>query len=133
MLRAGWSLASVMALGLVACGGGSGASDAQMQKGRDMAATGALLYERNCQSCHGDHGQGTDKGPAIFNKKKLGKRFKTAQRLFDFLVKEMPKDNPGSLDVGQYWNIETFVVVASGRKLDDRLSESNAEDIKLDK
>lgn len=133
MLRADWLLALALGTCSIACGGGNGASDAQMQKGRDMAATGALLYERNCQSCHGDHGQGTDKGPGIFNKKKLGKRFKTAQGLFEFLVKEMPKDNPGSLDVGQYWNIETFVVVASGRKLEDRLSESNAEDTKLDK
>ena len=132
MLRAGWFS---FALGscVVACGGGKGASDAQMQSARDMAATGALLYERNCQSCHGDHGQGTSDGPGIFNKKKLGKRFKNAQRLFDYLAKEMPKNNPGSLDIAQYWNIETFMVVASGRKLEDRLSESNAEDTKLDK
>lgn len=133
MSRAGRLLASAVCSCVIGCGGGSGASDAQIARGRDMAATGALLYERNCQSCHGDHGQGTNAGPAIFNKKKLGKRFKNAQRLFDYLAKEMPKDNPGSLDVAQYWNIETFVVVASGRKLEDRLSESNAEDTKLDK
>lgn len=133
MMRADWLLASALSACVIGCGGTKGASDAQLEKARDASATGALLYERNCQSCHGDHGQGTDTGPSIFDKKKLGKRFKNAQRLFDFLAKEMPKDNPGSLDIAQYWNIETFVVVASGRKLDDRLSESNAEDTRLDK
>ncbi|MGC4093464.1 MAG: cytochrome c [Polyangiaceae bacterium] len=133
MVRADWLWATALAACAVACGGGSGATDASIQQGKDMAATGALLYERNCQGCHGERGEGADKGPAIFNKKKLGRRFKTAQGLFDFLVKEMPKDNPGSLDIGQYWNIETFIVVASGRKLEERLSEANAEDVKLDK
>jgi len=134
MLRADWLVMAATAACLVACGGGgSGASDAQIQKGRDAAATGALLFERNCQSCHGEHGEGTDKGPAVLDKRRLGKRFKNAQNLFDFIIKEMPKDNPGSLDIAQVWNIETFMVVASGRNLEDRLSEGNAEDTKLDK
>jgi cytochrome c len=104
-----------------------------MQTGRDVAATGGLLFERNCQSCHGEHGEGTDKGPAVLGKKRIGKRFKNAQLLFEFIEKEMPKDNPGSLDVAQCWNLVTFMVAASGKKVEDRLSESNAEDTRLDK
>ena len=44
----------------------------------------------------------------------------------------MPKDNPGSLDIGQTWNVVTFIVATHRKTIpDDRLSESNAPDVKL--
>ncbi len=117
------------------CGaGGSGASSKEIARGRNISGTGALLYERNCQHCHGENGEG-DKGPAVLGRKTLQNTdFSTAQNLFDYLAEKMPADNPGSLDIGQYWNLTTFMVATMGKKIPgDRLSESNAEDIHIKK
>jgi hypothetical protein len=52
--------------------------------------------------------------------------------LFDYVAEKMPKDNPGSLDIGQAWNVVTFIVATHRKTIpDDRLSESNAPDVKL--
>lgn len=122
----------VLSLGTTGCAGASGANEVEMANGRSQASTGALLYERNCQSCHGENGQGTDQGPAILGKKRLTKRFSNAQKLFDYVAEKMPKDNPGSLDIAQYWNLVTFIVATHRKTIpDNRLSESNAPDVKL--
>lgn len=119
------------ALGSAGCGA-AGASEAEMANGRNQAGTGALIYERSCQDCHGANGQGTKQGPAILGKKRLTKRFANAQALFDYVAQKMPKDNPGALDIGQYWNVVTFIVATHRKSIpDDRLSESNAPDVKL--
>ncbi len=109
-----------------------GATPAEMDHGKNQAATGALIYERKCQSCHGDHGQGSENAPPVLGKKRLAKRFRTAQQLYDYVAKEMPKDDPGSLDFAQTWNVVSFLVATTGRSIPDgRLSESNAEAVHL--
>lgn len=126
------SLMLWFALGTAGCGGAAGASEAEMANARNEAGTGALLYERVCQDCHGEHGEGTKQGPAILGKKRLTKKFANAQLLFDFVAEKMPKDNPGSLDIGQNWNVVTFIVATHRKHIpDDRLSEGNASDVKL--
>lgn len=126
------SLICWVAFGAVACGGAAGATEADMANARNQAGTGALLYERACQDCHGVNGDGTKQGPPILGKKRLSKKFSNAQKLFDYVAEKMPKDNPGSLDIGQYWNVVTFIVATTGKAIpDDRLSESNAADVKL--
>jgi hypothetical protein len=68
----------------------------------------------------------------VLGKKRLSRKFKNAQQLFDYIAKDMPKDNPGSLDFGQSWNVVTFIVATTGQKIpDERLSESNADRVKL--
>jgi len=127
----------ILALSIAAmgCAGAKGASTAEIAKGRNVAATGALLYERNCQHCHGENGEGGDKAPAVLGRSTLQKSsFTTAQDLFVFLADKMPADSPGSLDIGQYWNIVTFMVATMNKKIpDNRLSESNAEDVRIRK
>jgi cytochrome c len=120
-------------LGALGCGAaGAGASEAELANGRNQAATGAVIYERSCQDCHGVNGEGTDKAPAVLGKKRLTKRFANAQRLFDYVAEKMPHDSPGSLDIGQYWNVVTFIVATHRKTIpDDRLSESNADEVKL--
>ncbi len=118
---------------LSACGGARGATEAEVADGKNISATGALLYERNCASCHGERGEGGPGSPAVLGKGLYAKsEYKNAQQLFDYVANQMPKDNPGSMDIGQYWNLVTFVVATTGRKIpDDRLSESNAADVKF--
>ncbi|HWA75412.1 MAG TPA: cytochrome c [Polyangiaceae bacterium] len=133
----GWSRSVqrslVLGLVLVVAGcGAAGANETEMANARNQASTGALLYERSCQDCHGENGQGTKRGPAILGKKRLTKKFSNAQKLFDYVAEKMPKDNPGSLDIGQYWNLVTFIVATHRKTIpDNRLSESNAPDVKL--
>jgi cytochrome c len=113
------------------CGGG-GVTESELANARNEAGTGALVFERYCQDCHGDKGQGTKNGPAVLGKKRLSRKFKNAQLLFDYVAEKMPKDNPGSMDFGQYWNVVTFIVATTGQKIpDERLSESNADTVKL--
>lgn len=123
----------LLATMLLGCGGASGATPGELADGKGQASTGGLLYERSCESCHGRNGEGSDGAPAVLGKETLGdSRFKTAQDLFDYVAREMPKDGPGSLDITQYWNIVTFMVATTGRKIpDDRLSESNAPEVRL--
>jgi cytochrome c len=103
-----------------------------MANARNQAGSGSLIYERSCQECHGAMGEGTKRGPIILGKKRLTKRFANAQHLFDYVAEKMPKDSPGSLDIGQYWNVVTFIVATHRKTIpDDRLSESNAPDVKL--
>jgi len=130
--RAG-AISTIAGLALSACGGASGASPSEMAEGKGQASTGGLLYERSCESCHGKNGQGSSGAPAVLGKATLAdSRFKTAQDLFDYVATNMPKDQPGALDFTQYWNIVTFMVATTGRKIpDDRLSESNAPEIRL--
>lgn len=126
-----WSIACLL-LGVLGCAGAAGANESELANGRNQAATGALIYERSCQDCHGASGEGTDRGPAVLGKKRLTKRFANAQRLFDYLAEKMPHDSPGSLDIGQYWNVATFIVATHRKSIpDDRLSEGNASDVKL--
>lgn len=127
-----------LAFALLTVGGCSstvvGATGQQLEHAKSLGPTGALLYERNCQSCHGARGEGTRKVPPILGREVLSRsRFKTAQDLWDFVAREMPMDNPGGLDITQYWEIVTFMAASTGRRKlpDERLSESNADQVKL--
>jgi cytochrome c len=105
-----------------------------MAHARDLDRTGALLYERHCQSCHGPSGEGSKRVPAILGRATLSEsRFRTAQELWDYVAANMPKDSPGGLDITQYWEIVTFMVASTGRRKipDERLSESNAGTVRL--
>jgi cytochrome c len=125
-------LAALLAFGALNACGVRGATEAEMGNGKNMSGTGALLYERECESCHGDHGQGTTAPAVLGNRRYARGKFKNAQELFDYVAKNMPKDKPGSLDITQYWNIVTFVVATTGTPIPgDRLSESNASDVKF--
>ena len=129
--RTAFASAALAASLLAGCGGG-GVTESELANARNQAGTGALVYERYCQECHGETGQGTKNGPAVLGKKTLNRKFKNAQKLFDYIAEKMPKDNPGSLDFGQTWNIVTFIVATEGQKIpDERLSESNADMVKL--
>jgi cytochrome c len=93
-------------------------------KGEQKVA-GALLFEQHCAKCHGATGQGKDDAPAVVGEAALA-RFTTAEELFAFVRKEMPKDAPGSLEEGEYWAILAFDLKANGIDLDETLGPQNA-------
>ncbi len=67
----------------------------------ELVAKGAAVYEEYCGICHGDAGAGTKKSPMI---KGAGsnEKFSSTEELFEYVKKEMPKDDPGSLSADEY-------------------------------
>lgn len=65
------------------------------------AARGEKVFGDACSTCHGDTGEGSKKTPAVAGAGALSK-FADDKALFDYLKKEMPKDDPGSLSDQEY-------------------------------
>lgn len=118
---------------LAACGGSSrhepeepGAAP-QVASNEDLVARGATLYGKHCAKCHGDAGQGTDKGPAVVGEGALPKDprpgakrqvvFSTAYDIGAWAMKHMPADRPGSLAPEEYLAILAFDLKANGVEL----------------
>jgi mono/diheme cytochrome c family protein len=102
---------------------------------------GKQLYVAKCAKCHGDAGQGTDKGPVVVGKDAFpeaprtgAKRdvpFKTAADVFAWATKHMPGDAPASLTTDEYLAIFAFDLTANGVKLDQPLDGRAAQAIVL--
>lgn len=106
-----------------------------------QVALGQQLYGSECAHCHGDAGQGTDKGPPVVGKdafpldpRKDAKRdvqFRTAADVFAWATQHMPGDDPGSLTTEQYLAIFAFDLTANGVKLEKPLDGETAAKIVL--
>lgn len=102
---------------------------------------GKQLYVEKCAKCHGDGGQGTDKGPPVVGKDAFPQKprsgakrdveFHTAADVFAWATKHMPGDAPGSLETDQYLAIFAFDLTANGIKLDKPLDGPAAQAIVL--
>lgn len=135
-------LASVLCSFLVACGG-SGPSASKPAGGTATAQIeqGKGLYVAKCASCHGDGGQGTDKGPPVVGKEAFPQKprdgakrdveFHTAADVFAWATKHMPADAPGSLSTDEYLAIFAFDLTANGIVLDQPLDGAKAQSIVL--
>jgi cytochrome c len=102
---------------------------------------GTQLYVAHCAKCHGDAGQGTDKGPPVVGKEafplapragaKRDVEFRTAADVFAWATKHMPGDAPGTLSTDEYLAIFAFDLTANGIKLDKPLDGPAAQAIVL--
>lgn len=121
--------------------------------GSDVLAASALaeqyevgkeVYAKACASCHGDHGEGNPKNPAVigdgalpekatFPKAKLRKAvaFTTAKDVFDFIKKNMPLDKKGSLSDDEYLAVLAWDLNENKVALDAKLTAANLPTIKL--
>lgn len=107
----------------------------------EQIETGKQLYVAKCASCHGDGGQGTDKGPPVVGKdafpleprpdSKRDATFKTAADVFAWTVEHMPADAPGTLSTEEYLAIFAFDLTANGVKLEAPLDGAAAAAIVL--
>jgi mono/diheme cytochrome c family protein len=105
-------------------------ADAQIAQGKE-------LYGAQCAKCHGDAGQGTDKGPPVVGKDAFPQKprdgakrdvdFHTAADVFAWTTKHMPANAPGSLSTEQYLAIFAFDLTANGVKLDQPLDAAKAQ------
>jgi len=102
---------------------------------------GKQLYVEHCAKCHGDAGQGTDKGPPVVGKEAFPQKprtgakrdveFHTAADVFGWATKHMPDDAPGSLSTDQYLAIFAFDLTANGVHLDKPLDGPAAQAVVL--
>jgi cytochrome c len=110
----------------------------------DQVAQGQTLYGANCAKCHGDAGQGTDKGPRVVGMKegalpldppadrKVRKsRFVTVADVAQFVVANMPPGKAGSLTNDQYWAILAFDLHANGIDLPSPLTPEAAQTLTI--
>lgn len=120
--------------GATATGDGSAALTAQIERGKG-------LYVAKCASCHGDAGQGTDKGPPVVGADafpldprpgaKRDVKFHTAADVFAWTMAHMPADNPGSLSTDEYLAIFAFDLTANNVQLEAPLDGPAAQAIVL--
>ncbi|MEO7730103.1 MAG: c-type cytochrome [Kofleriaceae bacterium] len=112
----------------------AGTATAQIEQGKQ-------LYVEHCAKCHGDGGQGTDKGPPVVGKEAFPRQagagakrdvaFHTAADVFAWATKNMPGDAPATLTTDQYLAIFAFDLTANGIKLDKPLDGPAAQAIVL--
>ena len=134
--------ASVVVVSFAACGGSSKpAAQPAAPSATAQIEHGKQLYGAKCASCHGDAGQGTDKGPPVVGKEafpleprdraKRDVRFHTAADVFAWATKHMPADAPGSLSTDEYLAIFAFDLTANGIVLEQPLDGAKAQSIVL--
>lgn len=80
-------------------------TDAQAQRGVDP-------YENKCAMCHGANMEGQS-GPTLLGPT-FTSHYQTVGDLMQFIVKNMPKDNPGTLSHEDYVDILTFILLKNG-------------------
>lgn len=130
---------------LFACGGNKPASTTVTEPAGDPVVAqiekGKALYVAKCAGCHGDAGQGTEKGPVVVGKdafpqkpREASKRdveFHTAADVFAWASAHMPGDAPGSVPAEDMLAIFAFDLTANGVKLTAPLDGASAQAIVL--
>jgi len=122
----------------------SGAAAAAPTSFADQVAQGQTLYGANCAKCHGDAGQGTDKGPKVVGikdgalpldppaeRKYRKSKFVTVADVAEFTVANMPPGKAGSLTADQYWAILAFDLHANGIDLPAPLTPDQAKTLTI--
>lgn len=108
----------------------------------EQVERGAKLFGEHCSECHGKAGQGTDEAPPLVGKDALpldprpGQKvrkaqFRTAWDVAQFVVKNMPANEPGSLKLDEYVAILAFDLKANGVELRQELDQKVAAGITL--
>jgi alcohol dehydrogenase (cytochrome c) len=86
-----------------------------------QADQGKALYTRNCATCHGEHLDDGEFAPplsgAAFNQNWGGK---TADTLFDYIVRRMPPASPGSLGDEGAAQVIAFMMREGGSQAGDK-------------
>ncbi len=80
----------------------------------EQADRGAVIYRRECASCHGDGLNGVDESPALVGTTFLSNwNAQSVGDLVDLTRKSMPKDNENTLTRQQYVDVTAYVLRAN--------------------
>ncbi len=72
-------------------------------------AAGQDVYAADCAECHGEQGEGGT-GPLLIGGSKRIASYETTERLYDYVSRTMPFDNPGTLAEQQYWDVIAYLL-----------------------
>ncbi|MFK7977398.1 MAG: c-type cytochrome [Halioglobus sp.] len=88
---------------------------AGLPSGAGIAEQGAVVYQRDCQACHGDMASGglnvalAGRGPAIRNRT-VGNYWPFATTLFDYIRRAMPLNQPQSLSSDDTYAVTAYLL-----------------------
>ncbi len=77
-----------------------------------QARTGLDSYENNCAMCHGANMEGVS-GPTLLGSS-FTSHYETVGDLMQFIVQNMPMDNPGGLSHEDYVDILAYILTKNG-------------------
>lgn len=96
----------------------------------EQAQKGQAIYFQYCAKCHGDDARGQS-APSLVGAG-IDQVYPTAEKLYDFVSKMMPQDNPGSLTPEEYWNVVAYILNLNGVQPDnDPLGPETAATVSL--
>lgn len=102
-----------------------------------------VYVDKKCASCHGDHGEGNPKNPAVIgenaypeqaaatSKLRKGITFKTAKDVLDFVKAKMPIKQPGTLTDDEAAAVTSWMLSESKVNITAKLDASNAASVNL--
>ncbi len=93
----------------VGCGGGSDGDSGAPASQDEQVAAGQDVYAADCAECHGEQGEGGT-GPLLIGGSKRIASYETTERLYDYVSRTMPFDNPGTLAEQQYWDVIAYLL-----------------------
>lgn len=93
---------------LSGCGGGNG-DDAAPASQPEQVTAGQAVYAASCANCHGPQGEGGT-GPLVIGGSKRIASYGDTDRLYDYVSRTMPFDEPGSLTQDEYWQVIAFLL-----------------------
>lgn len=89
----------------------AGASTGAGAEASRLGDTGKQVYQQQCQSCHGNQGQGVI-GPALIGSRASPAKYgPTAEGLYTYIRTNMPQTAPGSLSADEYLAVTTYLLL----------------------
>lgn len=105
-----WAQLGVSAIGLALASAVIGAQTARAFP-PEQIARGEAVFNRVCAECHGPDSTDPD-APLLLRQDSL-RRFPTAAAAHQYISKEMPSKEPGSLPAEEYWDVIAFLLAQS--------------------
>ena len=101
-----------------------------------------IYVEKKCASCHGDHGEGNPKNPAVIGANAFPEQppagaklrttpFHTAADVLAFVKAKMPIKQPGTLTDDEAAAVTSWMLSESKVAIDHKLTAANAASVKL--
>jgi S-disulfanyl-L-cysteine oxidoreductase SoxD len=112
-----------------------------LPEGSGTVAHGKVVYDENCQACHGPNGQGGVKDRLVGGQgtlasanpvKTVGSFWRYATTLFDYIHRAMPYQAPGSLSVDDTYAVTAYILSLNGIVPEDgKLDKETLPKIKM--
>lgn len=108
-----------------------------LPSGRGTVQAGAAVFQQKCIACHGNEGQGgpNDKLVGAFEPginysrgtttKTIGNYWPYATTLFDYLLRAMPHNAPGSLSNQEVYDLCAWLLFRNGLIAEDAVIDSS--------